>query len=150
MWSSKHEDVCLLIFSSFLLNRRMHCFGKPLFFSSNNNSSLLTLGNADLTPTKRATVTSPLLQACSRRCGFLCWQRATSLSRVPFSVQVFVPGGKGHKELQRHPRFKDLDWDMLEIKKIISPFIPGVSYLLYHPVVPILQNVFLVGQGVME
>ena len=37
------------------------------------------------------------------------------------------PQGDGIKELQRHPWFQSIDWESLEHKELISPFIPDVS-----------------------
>lgn len=33
----------------------------------------------------------------------------------------------GLKDLQAHPWFKTIDWDLLEAKQITPPFVPDVS-----------------------
>ncbi len=37
------------------------------------------------------------------------------------------PDGEGYQELRRHPWFKSIDWDTLETKEQIPPFVPDVS-----------------------
>ncbi|TFK32792.1 kinase-like domain-containing protein [Crucibulum laeve] len=37
------------------------------------------------------------------------------------------PGGEGYQELRRHPWFKPIDWDTLESKEQIPPFIPDAK-----------------------
>ncbi len=36
------------------------------------------------------------------------------------------PNGEGLKDLMRHPWFKGIDWDALEAKELLPPFVPDV------------------------
>ena len=36
------------------------------------------------------------------------------------------PNGEGLKDLMRHPWFKSIDWDALEAKEVLPPFVPDV------------------------
>lgn len=40
------------------------------------------------------------------------------------------PGGEDFEEVKRHPWFQSIDWETLETKEQIAPFIPDVRILL--------------------
>ncbi|KAF9078087.1 kinase-like domain-containing protein [Rhodocollybia butyracea] len=46
------------------------------------------------------------------------------LDRDPSRRFGCKPDGEGYQELRRHPWFKSIDWDTLETKQQVSPFIP--------------------------
>lgn len=52
------------------------------------------------------------------------------LDRDPARRFGCKPNGEGYQELRRHPWFKTIDWDTLESKEQIPPFIPDVRFPL--------------------
>jgi serine/threonine kinase 32 len=40
------------------------------------------------------------------------------------------PNGEGFEDIRKHPWFETIDWDTLDTKEQISPFIPDVSVVL--------------------
>ena len=49
------------------------------------------------------------------------------LERDPSKRIGCKPHGEGFRDVQRHPWFKGIDWDLLESKKQPPPFVPDVG-----------------------
>lgn len=52
------------------------------------------------------------------------------LERDPSKRLACKPGGEDFEEVKRHPWFQNINWETLETKEQIAPFIPDVRLLL--------------------
>ncbi len=52
------------------------------------------------------------------------------LERDPSRRLACKPGGEDFGEVKRHPWFQNIDWETLETKEQIAPFIPDVRSML--------------------
>ncbi|KZT27724.1 kinase-like protein [Neolentinus lepideus HHB14362 ss-1] len=55
------------------------------------------------------------------------------LERDPAKRLGCKPNGEGFEEIRQHPWFKDIDWDTLERKQQIAPFIPDCKKANFDP-----------------
>ena len=55
---------------------------------------------------------------------------AQFLERDPSRRLACKPGGEDFEEIKRHPWFQNIDWETLETKEQIAPFIPDVRLVL--------------------